>query len=134
MSLYLPAHLRATYPDQTALQGLDKSMSVARAKTVGISPWKLRRVMNMVRGMLVEEADILLENLNIPAARAVREVLLSAIANAENNDNENRDNLYVAHLFADQGPRTKRWRARSRGRTGSFDRPTSHITVEVEAG
>ncbi len=106
-------------------------MAIARSKSVGISAWKLRRVMNLVRGMNVDEAETCLSHMESPAAKVILTIVLSAIANAENNDAQQRENLVLKRIFADQGPQQRRFRPKARGRAGSFNRPYSHITIEV---
>lgn len=101
---------------------------------VGISDWKLRRVMDLVRGKPVEEAEQSLRFMVSPAADVVLQVIRSAVANAEHNDLQGRDGLKIVKITADKGPRFKRFRPKARGRVGAFDRPTSHITVEVGEG
>lgn len=101
---------------------------------VGVSGWKLRRVMDLVRGKPVQEAELSLKFMASPAAGIVLEVIKSAAANAEHNDLQSRENLKVVRITADNGPRIKRFRPKARGRVGAFDRPTSHITVEVGEG
>lgn len=98
---------------------------------VGISDWKLRRVMDLVRGKPVEDAELSLKFMTTPAAGVVLEVIRSAAANAEHNDLQSRNSLKIVRITADKGPRLKRFRPKARGRVGAFDRPTSHITVEV---
>ena len=107
-------------------------MATARFKGVGISAMKLRRVMDVVRNMEPEEAEIVLKNMTSPAANAILATLRSAMANAENNENLDREELKITQLTADQGPKTRRFRPKARGRAGAFNRPSSHIIVELE--
>jgi large subunit ribosomal protein L22 len=65
------------------------------------------------------------------AAHIVRKVLESAIANAENNNGADVDELKVFRVYVDEGPTLKRWRARAKGRANSIFKRTSHITVNV---
>lgn len=107
-------------------------MTVARAKNIGISPQKLRLVMDQVRGKGVDEALDHLRYMTTPSAREIYRVLNSAAANAENNDFLDRDRLFIKNIVADKAITLKRYRPKARGRAGAFNRPTSHITIEVE--
>lgn len=106
-------------------------MSTAYYKMAGISPYKARRVADLIRGLDVEDAEDLLENMSTPIAHAFLKLLRSAVANARHNDSLNTDELRLARVQVDKGPVFKRFRAKSRGRAGSFNRPTSHIRLEV---
>jgi len=107
-------------------------MALSKLKKIGISPYKIRLVIERVKGKPVVNAVNELKFMKSPAAKAVRRVLESAVANAENNDLQNRESLKITQISADKSTTTKRFRARARGRAGSFDRPSSHITVEVD--
>jgi large subunit ribosomal protein L22 len=100
----------------------------------GYSPLKLRRVIDLVRGKRVDAAVDALRYMPGQMPLAVRKTIQSAAANAENNDLMDRANLKVVSITADPGPRLRRFRPKARGRVGAFDRPTSHLTVEVDEG
>lgn len=100
-------------------------------RSARISAQKVRLVADLVRGMPVGKADGLLEYTNKKAAHLVRKVLLSAVANAENNLGADIDELKVARIYVDEGPTMKRMRARAKGRGSRILRRTSHITVVV---
>ncbi|NKZ38717.1 MULTISPECIES: 50S ribosomal protein L22 [Oleiagrimonas] len=100
-------------------------------RSARISAQKVRLVADMVRGMPVGKAEGLLEYTNKKAAHLVRKVLLSAVANAENNLGADVDELKVARIFVDEGPTMKRMHARAKGRGSRILRRTSHITVVV---
>ncbi len=100
-------------------------------RSARISAQKVRLVADMVRGMPVGQADGVLEYTNKKAAHLVRKVLLSAVANAENNLGADVDELKVARIFVDEGPTMKRMHARAKGRGSRILRRTSHITVVV---
>jgi large subunit ribosomal protein L22 len=106
----------------------------AVAKYVRISPQKARLVVDLIRGKKVEDADTKLGFTDKRAARIVRKVLKSAMANAAQNPNIDEDVLYVREIFVDQGPVLKRWRARAQGRAASIRKRTSHITVILDEG
>ena len=103
----------------------------ASARYVRISPSKVREVLNLIRGRTVAEADEILDLVERDAAVLVRKVLDSAVANAEANDDQDPERLYVSACYADEGPTMKRWRPRARGRATTIRKRTSHITVIV---
>lgn len=103
----------------------------AIAKTVRISALKSRLVMRLVNGKSVSEAMAILNNLNNKAARVIKKVLVSAVANAENNHNLDKSKLYVKEAYVNDGPVLKRSVPDSRGRIAKNDHRTSHITVIV---
>ncbi len=92
----------------------------------------MRLVCDLVRGKNVETAVNTLRFTLSPSANVVLKTLNSAVANAETNEFMNRDNLTIIRITADQGPRMRRFRPRSRGRAGAFNRPTCHLIVEVD--
>jgi large subunit ribosomal protein L22 len=110
---------------------------VARAKHVPITARKVRRVIDQVRGLNVDEALTLLHFMPHAAARPVAKLIRSALANAENGFGISRDDLYVAHIVADEGPGVmpgKGWRRRfgGRGRWRPIRKRSAHITVVLE--
>ena len=104
----------------------------AVAKDVGISPQKVRLVINMVRGRKVDEALTILNFSPSPTAKAVAKVIKSAAANAENNLQMLPAGLRITDIFADQGHTLKRFRPQSRGRVSPILKRSSNITVFVE--
>jgi large subunit ribosomal protein L22 len=103
----------------------------AQAKYVRQSPYKVRRVLDLVRGMPVDEARATLDFTNRRAAPTIKKVLESAVANAEHNLALDAEELFVAEAYADEGPTLKRWRPRARGRATRINKRTSHITIVV---
>jgi len=103
----------------------------AQAKYIRQSPYKVRRVLDLVRGLPVENARDVLAFTNRRAAGTIRKVLESAVANAEHNHALDGDELFVAEAFADEGPTLKRYRPRARGRATRIRKRTSHITIVV---
>jgi large subunit ribosomal protein L22 len=103
----------------------------ASARYVRMSASKARVVLDLVRGLPVREADQVLQLTEREAARVVRKVLASAVANAVNNDEQDADELFVLACFADEGPTLKRFSPRARGRAGRINKRTCHITVIV---
>jgi large subunit ribosomal protein L22 len=96
-----------------------------------LSPSKVREVLDLIRGKPVHEAEDILRFSERDAAFVVSKVLHSAVANAENNDELDPEELYVSACFADEGTTIKRWRPRARGRATRIRKRTSHITLIV---
>ncbi|TCO42000.1 large subunit ribosomal protein L22 [Dokdonella fugitiva] len=100
-------------------------------RSARISPQKARLVADQVRGMPVGRATNLLQFSDKKAAHLIKKVLLSAVANAENNLGADVDELKVAKIFVDEGAILKRMHARAKGRGSRISKRTSHITVVV---
>ena len=100
-------------------------------KFVRLSPKKARFVADLVRGKKVDEAVNILKFSTNRAARIIKKVLDSAIANAENNQGADVDELKVTTILVDDGPRMKRIRPRAKGRADRILKRTSHITIIV---
>ena len=103
----------------------------AIARNVKIAPRKARLSIDLIRDKSVIEADKILSNLNKEAARLIRKVLTSAVANAENNLNLNKENLYVKEAYIDEGVTLKRMKFGSRGNVDPIKKRQSHITIIV---
>ncbi len=103
----------------------------AMAKNTGVSPRKVRLLVDLVRGKKVEEALIILRFTPSPTARIVAKVIKSAAANAENGFQIPPSDLKIITIFADEAPTLKRFRPRSRGRVSPILKRSSHITVIV---
>jgi large subunit ribosomal protein L22 len=103
----------------------------ARLKGAQISAQKARLVADQVRGMPVEEALSLLEFSPKKAAHIIKKVLDSAIANAENNEGADVDELKVSSIFVDEGMTLKRLRPRAKGRADRILKRSCHITIKV---
>ncbi len=104
----------------------------AIAKYIRISPRKVRQVVDLIRGKDIEEALAILKYTPKRASAAVTKVINSAAANAEHNYDMNRDNLYIAEAYVDQGPTLKRYKPRAYGRADMIRKRTSHITIVVK--
>ena len=100
-------------------------------RTARISPQKARLVADQVRGLSAENAVNLLRFSDKKAAHLIRKVVESAIANAENNQGADVDELSVTTIMVDEGPTLKRFLARAKGRGTRILKRTSHITVVV---
>ncbi|RKD25435.1 large subunit ribosomal protein L22 [Caminicella sporogenes DSM 14501] len=101
----------------------------AIAKYIRISPRKLKPIADMIRGKNANEAIAILKFTPRRGAKVFIKVIESAMANAENNHNMDRDSLYIAEVYANQGPTMKRWKAGSMGRANPILRRTSHVGV-----
>ncbi len=104
----------------------------ASVKNVGVPSKKLRLIADTVRGKRVEDALNILKFLPSPSAKFVFKVVKSAAANAEKNHQLVSTDLKVLRVMVDEGPTTKRLRARARGRASRILKRSSHITVIVE--
>ena len=104
----------------------------ATARYIRMSTRKVKVVVDMIRGKSAKEAAAILTYTPKAACEPVLKVLNSAIANAENNLDMNRDDLFVAEAYANQGPTLKRYRARARGSASPIRKRTSHITVILD--
>jgi large subunit ribosomal protein L22 len=110
----------------------DQPGAFASARFVRITPMKARRVVDMVRGLPVDEALSLLQFAPQAASETVYKVLESAIANAETTEGLDRSGLVVSVALVDEGPTMKRWRPRAQGRATRINKRTSHITLVVQ--
>ena len=107
-------------------------MARAHVRTVRMSPRKMRVVANMVRGKKVDEAMNMLRLMPKKAAVLIRKLLVSAVANAEHQGEQDVDSLTVKECCIDNGPILKRWMPRAMGRANRIQSRTSHVTVVVE--
>ena len=106
----------------------------AKLKFARLSPQKCRLVCDQIRGLPIDRARDLLQFSPKKAARALKKLLDSAIANAEHNFGADIDELKVAQVYADRGPTYKRMQARAKGRGTRLLKPTCHITVILSDG
>lgn len=106
-------------------------MTKASAKFIRMSPRKLRRVVNEIRGKSANQAQVVLKFMPYSAARVVEKVLKSAVANAKENESLDPGSLKVTKAFVDQANTLRRWRPMSRGRGYSILKRVSHVTIEV---
>ncbi len=101
------------------------------ARYIRMSPSKVRRVLDQIRGRSYREALILLEFMPYRSCEPILKVLRSAVANAEHNMGMDPSTLMISQAFADQGPVLKRFRPRAQGRAYAIRKSTCHITVAV---
>jgi large subunit ribosomal protein L22 len=104
----------------------------ASARYVRVTPLKARRVVDLVRGLPVDQALATLEFAPQAAAQTVHKVLRSAVANAETTEGLDTHDLVVSVALVDEGPTMKRWRPRAQGRATRINKRTSHITLAVQ--
>ena len=110
---------------------MNENQTEAKAfgRYIRMSPNKVRRVLNQIRGKNYKDALMLLEFMPYRACGPVWQVIYSAAANAQNNLNIDKENLYISEAFADQGPVLRRFRPRAQGRAFRIQKATSHITI-----
>ncbi|WP_183098885.1 50S ribosomal protein L22 [Nocardioides pelophilus] len=122
---------RRTSARRDSLLG-DQPGAFASARYVRITPMKARRVVDMVRGLPVDEAQSILAFTPQAAAKTVGKVLDSAIANAGTTEGLPTGDLVISVAQVDEGPTMKRWRPRAQGRATRINKRTSHITIAVQ--
>lgn len=104
----------------------------AFAKMQRITPRKAKLVLDLIRGEKLDEAIVILKNTDTKAAKMIYKLLISASANAINNNNTPEDVLYVKACYANEGPTLKRIRPRAQGRASAINKRTSHITIVLD--
>ena len=114
-----------------ATEGAQLPGARAQARYVRMTPMKVRRVVDLVRGRSVEDALTILKFAPQAAAEPVSKVIASAAANAENNAGLDRSTLVIATATVDEGPTAKRFQPRAQGRAFRIRKRSSHITIEV---
>lgn len=112
---------------------LGPEAALAQARHVHMTPMKVRRVIDVIRGMKADQALATLSFAPQAASEPVSKVLASAVANAEHNKRLDPDTLFVSQAYVDEGPTLKRFRPRAQGRAFRIKKRTSHITVVVES-
>jgi large subunit ribosomal protein L22 len=106
-------------------------VSRAEAKYIRISPFKVRKVIRLVKGQNASKALSILEFMTQKGAYHLKKVVESAVANAKHKGYE-EDKLYISKVVANGGPMLKRFRAATFGRASEILRRTSHILVELD--
>ena len=104
----------------------------AQVTHVRMSPRNVKVVLDLIRNKPGEIATAIVKNTPKAACEPVGKLLASAVANAENNYNMDKSNLYVAECFACPGPILKRIRPRAQGRAYRINKRTSHITLVLK--
>jgi large subunit ribosomal protein L22 len=103
----------------------------AEAKYIRISPFRVRQVIDLIKGENVKSAEDILNALNKKGADCIGKVLKSAVSNAKNRGYE-ENKLFISKIIANPGPALKRYRAASFGRASVIKKRTSHILVELD--
>lgn len=106
--------------------------AVARLRYLRTSPYKVREVLELIRGLDVDEARTALRLCRRGPSHEVLKVLESAVANADHNLHLPEEELFVARAYADEGMTLKRWRPRARGRATRIRKRTSHVTIVLD--
>lgn len=106
--------------------------ATAKVTGVRVTPRKVRLVIDLVRGKKVSDALGILANVNKSATPVVVKLIKSAAANAVNNHKMDESKLYIDTIYANEGPRLKRYMPRAKGSASSIIKRTSHITVVVK--
>ena len=106
----------------------------AIAKSVRVSPRKMRLVIDLIRGKKVGDAVAILKNTKSPCAVDILKTLTSAVANAENNYSMDVEKLFIKEIYANGAQMLKRYRARAKGSGNRILKRTSHITIVVSDG
>jgi len=109
-----------------------KAVARAQLKHLRMSPQKTRLIVNLIRGMKVGDALVQLQFLHKQAARPVKKLLESAVANAKNNHSLKEETLVIKTAFADAGAVLHRWMPRAMGRATPLHKRSSHITIVLE--
>ena len=117
--------------NEASLVAGERSGTKASAKYLRVSASKARVVLNLVRGLPVKRADEVLQFSDREVSNDIRKVLASAVANAQHNDEQDPDELFVKACFADEGPTLKRFTPRARGRGNRINKRTCHITIVI---
>lgn len=104
----------------------------AKLRYLRIAPRKVREVTDLIRGKKVDEAQIFLEFLVRKSAKPILKLLKGVTASARHDFQLEQSNLYISKILVDEGPKLKRWRPVSRGRTAPIMKRTSHITIVLD--
>ena len=113
---------------------MSKDVSVkAVAKYIRISPHKVRRILDQIRGRSYQETLMILEFLPYQATGPIWQIVHSVAANAKHNYSLDKKSLIIDQIFADEGPKLKRMRPRAQGRPYKILKPTCHITIIVKS-
>jgi len=107
-------------------------MISAKLKHLRIAPRKIRLIADLIRGKSFENAQIILNFTNKKGASNLLNLLNQAVANAENNFQLEKSNLWISKIIVDEGPKLKRWLPRARGKADRLEKKTSHITMVLD--
>jgi large subunit ribosomal protein L22 len=123
--------LRTTRKGHEVVKTNERAGTRAQHRYVRVSAYKAREVLDLIRGLPVDEALDVLRYTDRAVAQVISKVLQSAIANARENDQQDEAELFVSACYADEGPTLKRWRPRARGRATRIRKRTCHVTIIV---
>jgi large subunit ribosomal protein L22 len=101
----------------------------AQVRYVRMSAYKAREVLDLIRGKEAQHAQEILQLAERDAAIVIKKCLESAMANAEQNDQIDSEELFVSACYADEGPTLKRWKPRARGRVNRINKRSCHVTL-----
>jgi len=137
LELYNAKHTKSSKPalltkKERKVLGIGKDEGRAVLRYARISPRKVNIVLKLIKGKGLDEAYAIVRYTPKAASEIIYKLLKSAEANAVNNNDLDRDSLYVAEAFANQGPTLKRFRARAQGRAYRIRKRTSHVTVVLK--
>lgn len=109
-----------------------KSEIKATGKYLRLSPNKVRRILDQIRGKNYQEAILMLEFMPYKACKIIKKILESAGNNAIKDNRTDRKKLIIKQAFANEGPKLKRFQPRAQGRAFPIHKPTCHITITVK--
>nr|WCH56365.1 ribosomal protein L22 [Hypnea sp.] len=109
-----------------------KVEAISTGKYIRLSPNKVRRVLNEIRGKKCQEALLMLEFMPYKPCKSIKKILESAMHNATNNCKDDKKKLIISQAFANSGPQLKRFQPRAQGRAFPIHKPTCHITIKVQ--
>ena len=105
--------------------------ATAITKYIRLSPNKVRRILNQIRGRKYQEALMILEFMPYKSCKAIKKLLKSAADNANKKYGYTKKNLIINQAFVDIGPKLKRFQPRAQGRAFKIHKPTCHMTLKV---
>jgi len=111
---------------------MNKTESKAVCKYLRLSPNKVRRILDQIRGKNYQEAILILEFMPYKPCKMIKKTIKSAASNAINNNSINKKDLIIKQAFANEGPKLKRFQPRAQGRAFPIHKPTCHITIIVQ--
>ena len=108
-----------------------RRFAIAKESYLRLSPQKVRRILDQIRGREYKEAIMMLEFMPYKPCKKIKKILVSAYSNAINKYGDKTNKLIISKTFANIGPKLKRFRPRAQGRAFKIQKPTCHITIEV---
>ena len=109
-----------------------KLKAISTGKYLRLSPNKVRRVLDQIRGKTCNEALLILEFMPYRPCKTIKKILQSAMYNATRNYEQDKNKLIISETFANLGPQLKRFQPRAQGRAFPIHKPTCHITIKVQ--